>query len=375
MRELKRFTKLSTILYGLAASAVITASALFGTIVAPNGSITAKAANVDYSAESYTLGTQVNYKLNAREDKWYKLTLDKSYIVNVKHTTEQIFIYDSTGNQVGAVYKENISENEALLKGDYYVLLHNTKYDAVDTSFSIMAVDPDSNYQSFVEEYYNGSTRNDSKNLASAISGGNTYHGLIGINNAVDWYKFTVDGKTTVTFFQTEYRGYGTTMFLLDENDKRLIDKFCGNGGPTASTTVSAGTYYVYVERYNSAYNKDGICSYQIVLGQSEDINKSAKDLINTKPGLKVKKKGKVIVSFKKAANVDGYEIQVSNKKNFKGTTKNYSVGKDSNKTTITLPKKLRGKKIYVRVRAYSQNGNEKTYSNWSLVASKKSKR
>lgn len=83
--------------------------------------------------------------------------------------------------------------------------------------------------------------------------------------------------------------------------------------------------------------------------------------------------KKKLTLKWKKQTGIDGYQIQVSTKKSFKGK-QTYTVGKNKTKKVITKykGKKLKAKKkYYVRIRAYktitSEDGTvTKQYSKWN---------
>lgn len=85
----------------------------------------------------------------------------------------------------------------------------------------------------------------------------------------------------------------------------------------------------------------------------------------------------KLKASWKKDATVTGYEIQASLTKNFKKVAKKATVKKAKTVST-TLKGLKKGKKYYVRVRAYKTvkiNGkSEKLYSAWTVKISKKVK-
>ena len=73
----------------------------------------------------------------------------------------------------------------------------------------------------------------------------------------------------------------------------------------------------------------------------------------------KAAKKGKVKVKYKKVAGAAGYQIQYSLKSNMKSAK-----SKTTKKATYTISKLKKGKKYYVRVRAY--NKGKKAYGDWS---------
>ncbi len=79
------------------------------------------------------------------------------------------------------------------------------------------------------------------------------------------------------------------------------------------------------------------------------------------------------MITWKKASGAAGYELQVSEKKNFKGAAK-VKLSKSQKKY---VAKKLKSKKkYYVRIRAYKkytdEDGGEKTKSgSWTKVGIK----
>ncbi len=78
----------------------------------------------------------------------------------------------------------------------------------------------------------------------------------------------------------------------------------------------------------------------------------------------------KVLVKWKKVNKADGYQIQVAQKKTFKGKK---SV--TTTKTSYTIKKLKKKKTYYVRVRAYKMNGQKKVYGKWSAVKKVKIKK
>lgn len=82
---------------------------------------------------------------------------------------------------------------------------------------------------------------------------------------------------------------------------------------------------------------------------------------------VKALKGGKIKVTYKKATGAAGYQIQYSTKKNMKSAKK-----KTTKKTSYTIKKLKKGKRYYVRVRAY--NKGKKAYGDWSKKKSVKAK-
>ena len=76
------------------------------------------------------------------------------------------------------------------------------------------------------------------------------------------------------------------------------------------------------------------------------------------------KKKGSITITFrKKVKNASGYQVVYSQKKNFKSSKSKYYKN-----TNITINKLSKGKKYYIKVRAYAMNGKKKVYGKWSSI-------
>ena len=77
------------------------------------------------------------------------------------------------------------------------------------------------------------------------------------------------------------------------------------------------------------------------------------------------KKRGLLTLSWKKVSQASGYQIQYSQKSNFKNS-RSVSVGAGT--ATKTIQKLSRGKVYYVRIRSFRKVGSKKYYSGWSSV-------
>ncbi|MBQ7202819.1 MAG: fibronectin type III domain-containing protein [Eubacterium sp.] len=90
------------------------------------------------------------------------------------------------------------------------------------------------------------------------------------------------------------------------------------------------------------------------------------------RPVVKLSTKKKSITVKWGKVSASGYQIQVSKSKNFKSIVRRYSVG--SSTTSKKVKKLARGRKYYVRVRAYKKISGNTFYSQWSKVKSIKCK-
>ena len=85
----------------------------------------------------------------------------------------------------------------------------------------------------------------------------------------------------------------------------------------------------------------------------------------------KSKKKNAVTLSWKKATDANGYEIQYAANKKFTKQKKSKVI----TKTKVTLKKLKRKKSYYFRVRAYRWDGTKKVFGKWSIVKKVKIKK
>ena len=84
--------------------------------------------------------------------------------------------------------------------------------------------------------------------------------------------------------------------------------------------------------------------------------------------------KKQLTASWKTVASITGYEVQYSTSKKFtKKTTKTSKITK-AKTTKKTIKSLKKGKKYYVRVRAYKTVNGKKVYSSYSTVKSVKIK-
>lgn len=102
----------------------------------------------------------------------------------------------------------------------------------------------------------------------------------------------------------------------------------------------------------------------QVTEPQAQTVSAPAKTVIKK---LKNRKGKKLQVKFKKVSGADGYEIAYSKGVNFgkkKTTVKSYNAAKN----VRTIKKLKKGKRYFVKVRAYKMNGTQKVYGKWSQV-------
>ena len=136
---------------------------------------------------------------------------------------------------------------------------------------------------------------------------------------------------------------------------------------PGGSTPIPGGSI-----GGNAATNPGAKENQSIITGNQIDFNgEFAKTDVKTKlqkpTKIKIqKKKGKLLLSWKKIAKASGYEIQIAANKKFKKAVK-----KKTKKPVLQM-KKWKKKICFLRVRAYQQKSGKTVYSGWSKVLKKK---
>ncbi len=157
----------------------------------------------------------------------------------------------------------------------------------------------------------------------------------------------------------------------VDGAEKYEVERYVGkkwkkvktvSGTSLKISKLTAGKSYKFRVRAVVGANKSAWSTY------------TAK-VVPLKPTLTLKSgKKQLTANWKSVANITGYEVQYSTSKKFaKKTAKTVTVKKAKTKKTVI--KKLRkGKKYFVRIRAYKTVGNKKIYGAWSTVRNVKVK-
>lgn len=188
------------------------------------------------------------------------------------------------------------------------------------------------NFLDQVEEKYDART----------ISLNKTYYGFNGIGSDVDWFKFTVVSKGALVYSGSANKD------VYNSNGVRIENWYLDSLGK--------GTYYLKISG-----NGDGGYNFRI------NDEKAAKPKATSITKLSSGKKSFKVTAKKVTAK--GYQVQYSEKSNFKGSkTKTFSA------TSYTVKGLKAKKRYYVRVRAYNNYVDHKVYSSWSAKKSVKTK-
>ncbi len=188
-----------------------------------------------------------------------------------------------------------------------------------------------------------------------------------------DSFEFDVELSGTVNLYIEsenesffEYGPYNSTFYIYNANDTAnyLYKFWCLTAYSYDSSrgvyilnenfSLPKGTYYFVT----SCTHYDYSGTYSFSLNFKPNISKPSIKTTSTN------KKHKITAKWKKVSGCDGYQVQFSRKKNFKSGVTTKTV-KGQKKTSCT-GKFKKGKRYYVRVRAYKIVDGERYYSSWS---------
>lgn len=224
-------------------------------------------------------------------------------------------------------------------------------------------------------------TNNNFIGSANPISLNNEYNGQIAMNDKVDFYKFTVAKGVYNINLTANFCGYsyvnhcGISFEILTLTGNSIAsnsiyyDSNKGYASGTSKVELDAGTYCIKL------FSKEKILTgnYKI------SISDANKKVVVSKPGkvslksVKAVGKKKIKVSWGKVSAASGYQVIWAKDKSCKKiNAKKYVSG--INSTSCTGKNFTKGKKYYVRVRAYKNVNGKKIYGKWSSVKSVKAK-
>ena len=144
-------------------------------------------------------------------------------------------------------------------------------------------------------------------------------------------------------------------------------------GGSTGGSTGGGGGGYVPAPAPEDTDKKDDDKKPETKPSETTPAPSTSKKPATVTASKPQAKQEAVVVTWKPAKDVDGYEVQVATDKKFKKNKKSVKVNKKkAKKKTVKNLKK--NKKYYVRVRSYKIVNGKKVYGKWSKVKAVKTK-
>lgn len=360
-------------------------------------------------AKSYTLGTTTTGYFSSNDNIDF-LKVDVPQSGRIDFIAEgtgvyRIYIYPSNAtedkvdyNYIG--YNDNLGKAYSeccayLVAGTYYFKVSGSSNEnyTIRTSFTPAN-------ESFPESL---DVNNNIIGNANPISLDATYNGMLGKNDDIDFYSFTVPSGTQIINISANESVYFSVYSMTGEKiaGRWYVSKNDSTGIASESESVSldAGTYCLKIEKgyacfysfsinsphqhsYNyaytvkSTYTSQGYDVYTCSCGASYTTNyKAVKKLgkVNLKSVSSARKKHAIKASWDKKSGANGYQIYYSRNKNFKKLSAKKIV-KGGKKTSYAGKNFTKGKKYYVKVRAYKNVNGQKVYGKWSNVKTVKCK-
>lgn len=365
-------------------------------------------------AMSYTLGTTTTgyFSSNDRID-FLKVDVPQSGRIDfVSEGSDSYYIYlysakdlDSNFAYVGVYYNSNLGKS---YDEDYAYLVAGTYYFKVsgdsNENYTIRTSFTPAN-ESFPESL---DVNNNIIGNANPISLDTTYNGMLGENDDIDFYSFTVPSGTQVINIKSNasiyFSVYSTTGEKIAGTWSAYKNDSTGIAETSESVSLNAGTYCLKISKYGrsdtydcfysfsinsphqhsynyaytvkSTYTSQGYDVYTCSCGDSYTTNyKAVKKLgkVNLKSVSSARKKHTIKASWDKKSGANGYQIYYSRNKNFKKLSAKKIV-KGGKKTSYVGKNFTKGKKYYVKVRAYKNVNGRKVYGKWSNVKTVKCK-
>ena len=366
------------------------------------------------NAKSYTLGTTTTgyFSSNDRID-FLKVDVPQSGRIDfVSEGSDSYYIYlysakdlDSNFAYVGVYYNSNLGKS---YDEDYAYLVAGTYYFKVsgdsNENYTIRTSFTPAN-ESFPESL---DVNNNIIGNANPISLDTTYNGMLGENDDIDFYSFTVPSGTQVINIKSNasiyFSVYSTTGEKIAGTWSAYKNDSTGIAETSESVSLNAGTYCLKISKYGSSgihdcfysfsinsphqhsynyaytvkstYTSQGYDVYTCSCGDSYTTNyKAVKKLgkVNLKSVSSARKRHTIKASWDKKSGANGYQIYYSRNKNFKKLSAKKIV-KGGKKTSYVGKNFTKGKKYYVKVRAYKNVNGRKVYGKWSNVKTVKCK-
>lgn len=328
-------------------------------------------------ARNYTIGSTIGgtFAENSNGD-FIKFTLYETGRLSITASGSEWYRYNiySENDLSNRLDYNNVNFNDNLGKSynEYTIMLVAGTYYFKVSGNSSQNYSISTSFESADESFYESlSTNDDIIGNANDISLNTSYKGAIGHQDAQDFYRFTVSSGTYKINVKSDGYLYMGIYTMTGEQITRSyfsVNDSTGYAQGTMSVSLSSGTYCLKV--YGNNYYADAFYRFSI--------NSPKKAPTVSKPGkpsLKsvksTKKSHKISVNWGKASGASGYKVCW-----YKDSKcKKYVAGKAVGNTTSCTGKNFtKGKKYYVRVRAYKTANGSKVYGAWSNVKSVKAK-
>ena len=368
------------------------------------------------TANTFISGNTIVGQISENDDfDTWKFILSQDGCVKFSMTSYMqyycIKVFDMNGEEIWYTDRNEWNENVGYRKDSYNLYLQKGTYYMQVNGYRF------SNYDKSTGKYVIGTTytssntsfdgNDNSFSASKTIVYNKSYVGQISENDDFDTYCFQVSSSQYSVINMTSYMQYycvkifdvnGEEIWYTDRNE---WNENVGYREDLYNLYLQKGTYYMQVNGYRfSNYDKStgkyvfslaGLnqnnCTHEYKdstipatyfskgydLHKCEKCGKVYKDNYTTK---KLNKcfwrsyycgsgKGKLYLRWYTVYDASGYQIQYSKIKNMKKGVKTITV-KGGKKYSKTISKLSKGKKYYIRIRAYKKSGSKVAFGSWS---------
>ena len=221
--------------------------------------------NVSENAQKITLGDTIDGSIAPEGDiDFYAFNITQSGCVtlNIKSYMKYycIYIYDVAGTEVWYTTENEYNSTVGFRQDEYKIYLEKGNYSIKVTGYRVNDWDASTGkYQlkTFFESVKaNEKEKNNTANEANRIHLGETINGLIAMNDAMDFYKFTIANSGKVSLDITAYMRY-YTISLYDMEGTLLYDVYDKEFNSTVGFRndkydiyLEKGSYYIKITGY-----------------------------------------------------------------------------------------------------------------------------
>ncbi|MBR6159384.1 MAG: fibronectin type III domain-containing protein, partial [Lachnospiraceae bacterium] len=303
---------------------------------------------------------QYNFKVNFTKSSYYEkerndgiasadpILLNTLYRGNIMDTHDEDvykFVLEKTGN-ISIMFSHDFVDSRTTYWKLYMYNMNDLNSEILEYKYSGNTKDPVVGGQTYLKAgtYYIKITRDWESNVSYRFSVNTPMNKLTASNTS---------GGIRLSYSKVK----NATKYLIYRNNS-LIATVTGDSAATYTdkNKLKNGTKYTY--KVVAVTNTSPRISKSVVIYRlSGGKITSAKNV----KGRKMK------VSWKKNSKASGYQIQYSTRSDFSSNKKTVNI---KGKSTVSkkISKLTRGKKYYVRERAYKKSGGKKYYSAWSAV-------
>lgn len=288
--------------------------------------------NTAETAQKITLGDNIKGSITPEKDiDFYSFTLTQSGRVTLDMKSYMryycMYIYDTSGNKVWYTDQNEYNSTVRFRQDVRTIDLEKGTYSIKVTGYNYETSSPSTgNYElktSFESAGANEQESNNQAENANVFIPGETINGLIGLNDKIDFYQFTIAHSGKISLDMTSYMKYyslviydmsGNTLWYTHENE---YNHTVGFRNDKYNIYLEAGSYYLKVNGYQ-LYTNDGYFStgrYTLKTAYTDAKANEKEPNNSTKEANKISFNKEYIGLIGSNDRYDFYEIEIDEKR------------------------------------------------------------